>query len=35
VHFPVDAICGMLLGCTVGYGTGWAFNKRDGFASLA
>ncbi len=35
VHFPVDTICGMLLGYIVGSGTGWAFNKKAGFASLA
>lgn len=35
VHFPVDIICGTLLGCTAGYMTGYVFNKKIGFGSLA
>lgn len=35
VHFPVDTLCGALLGCIVGYATSSVFNKRIGFASLA
>lgn len=32
VHFPLDVICGGLLGLTIGWGTGTFFNKRFGFA---
>ncbi|MFT3702432.1 MAG: phosphatase PAP2 family protein [Agriterribacter sp.] len=35
VHFPVDTMCGALLGCFIGAFTAWIFNKRNGFASLA
>lgn len=35
VHFPIDVICGTLLGCIVGAGTGFAFNKRIALATLA
>lgn len=34
VHFPIDIICGTLLGCIAGFITSQAFNKRAGFAPL-
>lgn len=30
VHYPVDVICGTVLGCTIGYLTGWVYNNKVG-----
>lgn len=35
VHFPVDILCGTLLGCTAGYITGAIFNKKVGVGFVA
>ena len=32
VHYPVDIICGGIIGLLIGYGTGSLFNKRLGLA---
>ena len=34
VHYPVDVICGALLGSSLGYFTSFVFNKRFGLASI-
>jgi undecaprenyl-diphosphatase len=35
VHFPLDIACGALLGCAIGMGTAWTFNKKAGLSTLA
>ncbi len=35
VHFPLDIFCGSLLGCIIGFGTAWVFNKKIGLPGLA
>jgi undecaprenyl-diphosphatase len=35
VHFPLDIACGALLGCAIGMGTAWTFNKKAGLPTLA
>lgn len=35
VHYPLDITFGALLGCIVGNGTAWAFNKKNPFPVLA
>ena len=30
VHYPVDVFCGAILGCCIGYITGWLYNKKVG-----
>lgn len=31
VHYPLDVMCGCVLGCTMGWITGTVFNRRFGF----
>lgn len=35
VHFPLDITCGGLLGCIVGAGIAWIFNRKAGLPTLA
>jgi membrane-associated phospholipid phosphatase len=30
VHYPVDILCGAILGCTIGYLTAWFYQKKIG-----
>jgi membrane-associated phospholipid phosphatase len=30
VHYPVDVLCGAVLGCCLGYVMGWFYNKKIG-----
>jgi len=30
VHYPVDVLCGTVLGCMIGYLTGWVYNNKVG-----
>jgi membrane-associated phospholipid phosphatase len=34
VHFPIDVMCGGLVGILIGYGTSTIFNKKIGLATL-
>jgi membrane-associated phospholipid phosphatase len=32
VHYPIDVFCGTILGCGIGYFTGWFYNKKIGLS---
>lgn len=34
VHYPIDVLCGSLLGCAIGYSASWIFNNKIGMLSL-
>lgn len=35
VHYPVDVLCGAMLGCGLGYVTGWFYNKKIGMLLIS
>jgi membrane-associated phospholipid phosphatase len=34
VHYPIDVLCGAILGCLIGLGTSWVFRKQFGMLTL-
>jgi membrane-associated phospholipid phosphatase len=35
VHYPVDVVCGAVLGCCIGYVMGWFYNKKIGVLTIS